>query len=90
MMEEMTYRESLAVTWLLLWRGAAIGAGIGFVIGFILGFAGAALGYRDPQAIPLLIIIIVGGISIFVVYPLVVRMALRKQFGGFRLQVIRP
>jgi Mg/Co/Ni transporter MgtE len=89
-MGEMTYRESLAVTWLLLWRGAAIGAGIGFVIGFILGFAGAALGYGDLQGIQLLIILIVGGISIFVVYPLVVRMALRKQFDGFHLQVTRP
>ncbi len=88
-MGELTYRESLAAMWLLLWRGMVIGGGLGFLVGFVLGLVGSAMGHGQDPALQVLIFVLATSVSIFYVYPLIIRMALRKQFKGFRLQVTR-
>ncbi len=86
-MNDATYLESLKVAWLLVWRSLLIAVGVGFVVGFVLGFIGAIIGIPKEATT-------VGGgligalISIFYVSPLVVRMALKKQFEGFKLQIV--
>jgi hypothetical protein len=68
----------------------AIGAGLGFVVGFVLGFMGGMMGLGKDPALQVLIFVVAAGVSLFYVSPLIFRMALRKQFNGFRLQVFRP
>jgi hypothetical protein len=88
-MNEVTYSESLRVAWLLLWRGALIGFGLGALAGFIVGLSAGLSGYGDKLNVQLISGLLGGLIGLFYAYPLVVRMALRKQFDGFRLQIVR-
>ncbi len=84
----VTYGEALRIGWLIAWRFFAVLLALGVVFGFFVGVAGAVagLGRRAAAAIgaagslPL---------TIFVGYPLVVRMMLRKRFSGFRVRVAR-
>jgi hypothetical protein len=87
-MNEMTYLESLKVAWLLLWRGLLISFGIGVVAGVVLGLLAGFLGI-EKSTIQVLGVLLGGAIGLFYAYPLVVRMALRKSFEGFRLQIVR-
>ena len=86
--EIVSYPESLRVAWLLIWRGLLINGAIGFVIGFVSGFASRFVGMKQLIT-PLTFI---GGLlgGVFIGSPLLIRMMLRKQFGGFRLQIVRP
>lgn len=86
--QEMTYSEKLKIAWLLTWRALLIGFGIGFAFGFLVGIVGALMGV--PQSW-ITSISSLGGflLGILFVGPLVVGMTMRKQFDGFRLQIVR-
>ena len=86
-MNDATYLESLKVAWLLLWRGLLIGLGVGFAVGLVLGFSAAIIGI-PKEAVAIGSGLIGALLGIFYVYPLVVRMALKKQFEGFKLQIV--
>ena len=83
----VTYRESLSVAWLLIWRGVLInmliGAAFGFVLGIVLFFAGRA---EHVSLISGVAGIIAG---VFIGGPLVTRMMFRKRFSGFSVRLVR-
>jgi hypothetical protein len=83
----VTYRESLSVAWLLIWRGVLInmliGAAVGFLIGVVLFFAGHAELVSVISGIAGLIV------GVFIGGPLVTRMMFRKRFSGFSVQLVR-
>jgi hypothetical protein len=86
-MSDATYLESLKVAWLLLWRGLLIGLGISFAVGLVLGFLAALIGVpKEATTIGGVLIGVLLGL--FYIYPLTVRMALKKQFEGFKLQIV--
>ena len=79
----MTYLELLKVAWLIIWRMQLMGGafiGIPALMMFNFGSSETLLGI-----VPLL----GSAIFIFLIGPLTIRMALQKQFQGFRLQVVR-
>ncbi|MFQ5897381.1 MAG: hypothetical protein ACE5JN_03955 [Candidatus Methylomirabilia bacterium] len=84
----MTYSESLPVAWLLAWRGLLLT----IVMGVLIAVPSYLMGLRE-LSIPavwlagaLLGVLFIG---MFFVYPLVVRMMMRKHFAGFRLEIVR-
>lgn len=87
-MEDVTYRESLKIAWSIMWRGILFGGGGGFLVGFILGIIGSVLGV-STLAIQTTITLLVSVVGTLWLYPLVIRMVIKKQFRGFKLQVIR-
>ena len=86
-MLEITHLESLKVAWLLLWRGSLIGGALGYAIGF-LGNVGITLGFPQ-QSVRIYIGLLAVLVGVFYLCPLLVRMALRKQYKEFRLQLVR-
>ena len=94
----MTYRESLPVVWLLYWRFWVVGtliSGVAILPVLILAFpafppAMSISQYSITRYLYGAAVVVIGTSSlVFVAYPLVVRMMMRKQFKGFRLE-IRP
>lgn len=92
---EITWRRVIAIAWLIMWRGAiggaVIGAVIGFIIGAIIGFVGAMMKVPPDQSKSLVTILagtagLVWGLAW---YCIVVRMALRKKFSGFRVALVQ-
>ncbi len=89
-MTELTYKQRLSVVWLLLWR-TCLGTVLSvFALLFlldgvinILAINEAVSGYKT--------IIALGAypISLFLIGPFVVSTAVRKNFNGFRLQILR-
>jgi hypothetical protein len=91
-MQEITYKESLKVSWLIIWRAMLISM-VAIGIPFML-IAGSALSHPEsPPMIPLDVWpffgVLAGAVSQLFVYPLAVRMAVRKHFKGFRVQIVR-
>jgi len=89
-MTELTYKQRLSVVWLLLWRTClgtvlSVFALLFLVDGVIniLAINEAVSGYKT--------IIALGAypISLFLIGPFVVSIAVRKNFNGFRLQILR-
>ncbi len=89
-MTELTYKQQLSVVWLLLWRTClgtvlSVFAMLFLVDGVIniLAINEAVSGYKT--------IIALGAyhISLFLIAPFVVGTAVRKNFDGFRLQILR-
>ena len=83
---ETSWSNVFSVWWLVFWRWVLGGALIGFVIGLPIGFFGR-MGGMPPESIAA-----VSG-AIGVVFSLiwgvvVVRMALRKQYRGFRVALV--
>jgi hypothetical protein len=83
---ESTWKRIIAVWWLIFWRGTLGGVLLGAVFGFVEGFIGGMLGW-SPQSITL-ITGTTGAIVGFVWFVLVVRMALRKHYGDFRIALV--
>ncbi len=89
-MTELTYKQRLSVVWLLLWR-TCLGTVLSvFALLFlldgvinILAINEAVSGYKT--------IIALGAypISLFLIGPFVVSTAVRKNFNGFRLQILQ-
>ena len=82
---EPGWNEIGRITWFLIWRAIMGGFVAGFVLGLIVNLvAGYAFGVVMSREVNLAI-----GVMIAVVWwPLVVRMALKKRFRGFRLALI--
>ncbi len=90
MLKELTYRQRLSFVWLLLWRTClgtilSVFALLFLVDGVInlLAIEEAVRGYKT------LIALGAYPISLFIVGPFVVGTAVRKNFQGFRLQILR-
>jgi len=81
----LTWSHARAVWWLVVWRGVAGSVVIGGAIGLVWGAGAALLGFGDLVAMtsgPL-------GVVVGLLWSLlVVRMALRKRYSGFRLALI--
>lgn len=83
---EITWSRVAAVWWLIAWRAGLGGALIGAVLGFVIGFVGAALG-ASLQGITITSSLVGALVGLFWSL-VVVRMALRKQYGDFRLALV--
>ena len=99
---EATWGRAARVWWLIMWRGVLggvlLGAAVGVIVGIItvaviLGTHGTLVDledqpiYRTGIALGAILGVIIG-IGWYIV---VVRMALRKQYRGFRLSIVpRP
>ena len=82
---EPGWNEIIRITWLLIWRAVLGGFGTGFVLGLIVNLiAGYAFGVMMSSGVNLAIGLVVA----LIWWPIVVRMALRKRFQGFRLALI--
>jgi hypothetical protein len=83
---EPTWSRALRIWWLLLWRGILGAALIGAVAGFVVGFIGGLTGV--PTATITLVSGILGGLIGIGWAIVVVRMALRKRYGDFRIVLV--
>ena len=84
----MTYGESLRAAWLLLWRGLMLAFLTGVVGGLVIGIPAGLLG--ASQIATLAVSYCVGlTLGIFLIYPWIIRMMMRKRFKGFRLEIVR-
>jgi hypothetical protein len=83
---EATWGRAVSVWWLLAWRGLLGAVVLGAVVGFAIGFGGSLAGMSE-QAITTASTLVSGliGLAWAVV---VTRMALRKQYNGFRLAIV--
>jgi hypothetical protein len=82
---EPGWNEIARITWFLVWRAAVGGFVASFVLGLIVNLvAGYAFGVVMSTGVNLAI-----GAGIAIIWwPIVVRMALKKNFQGFRLALI--
>ena len=81
---EPTWQRTLSIFWLIMWRSLLGGLAIGFVIGFVRRIIQLALGIPDlSEAVPILSAIAAGLWGF-----LVVQMALRKRYKGFRIALL--
>ena len=83
---EPTWQRALSVWWLLAWRGTVgavlLMALVGAVFGFVDGVTGVSMAsLRDVIVTLAVLVSLVWAI-------LVVRMALRKQYGKFRIALV--
>ena len=83
---EITLGRLLRIAWLVAWRGSVGGAVLGGIIGFVIGFVMGGIGFPREQ------IVFVGRTAGFVVglswFVVVCKMALEKQYKGFRITLI--
>ncbi len=90
---EATWKRAISIAWLIVWRGSlgslVIGFAIGFVVGFVFGFMNSVNG--TSGALPEVVRLIITALTIpaaLAWWLLVVRMALRKRYKGFRLALV--
>ena len=76
-MNDRTYFESLTVSWFVFWRIE--------LFTFVLGLIAAKAGIRMEEPFQPIIM----ALGVFVIMPILIRLALRKEYGGFRFQVVR-
>jgi len=76
-MNDLSYIESLKVSWFIQWRT--------FLFSLVLGLITAKAGIRMDEPFQPIIV----ALGIFVVMPILLRLAVRKRYDGFRFQVIR-
>jgi hypothetical protein len=83
-----TYREKVAISWLLFWRGTLMGVAISLTWGYLVLFAWR---WFDTSSEVIRLISGVGSyiLSVLIVGPLLVFMLLRKSFNGFRFDFVR-
>jgi hypothetical protein len=83
---EITWGRVMSVWWLVAWRSGVGAVLLGAAIGFVIGFIGAL------AAVPVQTITVLstaaGAIVGLVWAIVVVRMALRKHYGDFRLALV--
>jgi hypothetical protein len=83
---EATSGKLLRIIWLIAWRGSigglVCGGVIGFVVGFIMGLAGSPHEYIRP------VTGVAGFIAGAIWWFVVIKMALEKQYGDFRIALI--
>jgi integral membrane sensor domain MASE1 len=83
---EVTWQRVLSVWWLIVWRAALGGAILGAMIGAVLGFIEGMIGV-STQTITLSSGA-AGALANLIWSLFVVRMALRKKYGEFRLALV--
>jgi len=83
---EPTWQHTLSVWWLIIWRGFAGGMPLAGLAGFIIGFVGAIM--HLPMDTLRLGATISGVVIGSIWWIVVVRMALRKQYGKFRIALV--
>ena len=76
----LTWSEAVRISWLLTWRGLVIGFFAGFFIGAVVGL------FTKNLLMPALLTF---PFSVLIVGPAVTAQALRKNFKGFRLAIVR-
>ena len=79
------WQQILSIFWLLIWRGALGGFVISFALGLALNLILALIFKIQFGTIANLLIGLVIGL---IWWPFVVRMALRKEYRGFRIALI--
>jgi hypothetical protein len=91
---EITWERAIGIWWLIIWRmilgSIVLGIIFGFVAGFMIGLIGTALGlpHDSVASFNRFVVILVGSLTNIVWGITVVRMALRKQYTGFRLALV--
>jgi ribose/xylose/arabinose/galactoside ABC-type transport system permease subunit len=83
---EPTWPRVLSVWWLISWRGMVGAVLLGAAVGFVLGFVVALL--HLPEEIITVGGGVMGGIIGLVWVVVVIRMALRKKYGDFRIALL--
>ena len=83
---EPTLQRTLSVWWLIAWRGTLCGALIGGALGGLIGIMWLALQW-SPENMQI-VARIVGGLVGLAWGFLVLRMALRKKYDGFRIALV--
>jgi hypothetical protein len=83
---EITWSRVMSIWWLLMWRTLLGGALAGAILGFKIGFVGALLRYPPGSTTPLSAI--VGGLAGLCWGIVVIRMALKKNYSGFRIALV--
>ena len=83
---EPTWPRVLSVWWLISWRGMVGAVLLGAVAGFVLGIVVALL--HLPEQVITLGGGVMGGIIGLVWVVVVIRMALRKKYGDFRIALL--
>jgi ABC-type nitrate/sulfonate/bicarbonate transport system permease component len=90
---ETTWTRVISVGWLIIWRGTLgaflVGFAIGFLVGFVFGLIQGASGTAGASQETIRLIITVLTVPAALAWwMLVVRMALRKRYKGFRLALV--
>jgi hypothetical protein len=83
---DLLWEDIFRVAWLLFWRGFAGGIVIGFVLGLAINLA---LAYGFRVVLGSQVNAAMGALVMLVWWPIVVRMALKKRYRGFRLALVR-
>ena len=83
-----TYREKLAISWMLFWRGTLMGVALSLTWGYLVLLAWR---WFDVSSVVIRLISGVGSyvLSVLIIGPLLVFMLLRKSFNGFRFDFVR-
>lgn len=83
---EPTLKRTLSVWWLLAWRGTLLGALMGASVGFLIGLVCFAFSWSPEylQAVTATLGSVVGLVWGFIV----LRMAFRKHYKGFRIALV--
>jgi hypothetical protein len=83
---EPTFERTLSIWWLLAWRGTICGALMGELLGAVIGVVWYAL-HGSPQNLQM--VSSIAGSLIGLTWGFVVlRMALRKNYSGFRIALV--
>jgi hypothetical protein len=83
---EPTLERTLSIWWLLAWRGTICGALIGAVLGALIAIVWVAL-HLSSQNLHM-VTTIAGGLVGLAWGFVVLRMALRKTYSGFRIALV--
>jgi hypothetical protein len=82
---EFDWHHVIKIWWLILWRTVVGGALIGFALGLVVGFTWT---FTTHTLLPQWASLATGGVVYLVWGPIVVRMALRKHYQGFRIGLL--
>ena len=83
---EPTFERTISVWWLLIWRGTICGALMGGMLGVVIGAVWYAL-QLSPENMQM-VAKIAGGLVGLAWGFVVLRMALRKNYSGFRIALV--
>ena len=83
---EPTFERTLSIWWLLIWRGTICGALMGGMLGVVIGAVWYAL-QLSPENMQM-VAKIAGGLVGLAWGFAVLRMALRKNYSGFRIALV--
>jgi hypothetical protein len=90
-MQSLSYMESIRLGWMLFWRAMAAFFGLIYLSNVVLLLVMPELTRSGPSVWTLAMPLgLAASVSLFGIMPTIVRAMLRKEFRGFRLQVVRP